>query len=574
MSNKKPEPEQQDLTSPEGTAPVTDAVADSEAAPAKPRRKRATPTKTAADAAVANESLAADAALAADADTEALPDTAAAALAEQPTVPQPTEPLPAEAQPTEAMLQVPPVPHLGEYFDATAVPTRAERRAQAKAAKAAKAAERAAARAAEIAKAAQAKQAAQAAQPASEAPAPRRRALGIAATVAVSALVGGAAGAGGTALILANQPTAAGTAGGQPAITITATDSVSRVSAIAAKAAPSVVTLNVNGRSQAGSGSGVVLSADGYIVTNNHVVTIDGQREAPTVTVTTTDGTIYPAEIIGTDPVVDLAVVKIEPKAALQPIEFGNSSLLNVGAETVAIGSPLGLDNTVTNGIVSAVNRSIQVASPTPAAQGNADSQAAPRDDSDDNSDGPLFDFWRDFTQQRSTTRPSSTISLPVVQTDAAINPGNSGGALLNDQGQLIGINVAIATAGGSRDEAGSIGVGFAIPSNLVKRVTSELIADGKASHALLGATVTDAGAVEGATVLGAAIVEVVDGSAAAQAGLQKDDIVTSLGGIPIRSSQDLTAQVRYLPGGTTTELVYHRGGQAVTVTVNLGTLS
>jgi putative serine protease PepD len=160
------------------------------------------------------------------------------------------------------------------------------------------------------------------------------------------------------------------------------------------------------------------------------------------------------------------------------------------------------------------------------------------------------------------------------VQTDAAINPGNSGGALLNDQGQLIGINVAIATAGGSRDEAGSIGVGFAIPSNLVKRVTSELIADGKASHALLGATVTDAGAVEGATVLGAAIVEVVDGSAAAQAGLQKDDIVTSLGGIPIRSSQDLTAQVRYLPGGTTTELVYHRGGQAVTVTVNLGTLS
>lgn len=571
MSSKKPEPEQQDLTSPEGTAPVTDVVADSEAAPAKPRRKRATPTKTAADASVANGSLAADAAVAAEADTEALPGTAAAALAEQPTVPQPTEPLPADAAATEVMLQVPPVPHLGEYFDATAVPTRAERRAQAKAAKAAKAAERAAARAAEIAKAAQAKQAA---QPASQAPAPRRRALGIAATVAVSALVGGAAGAGGTALILANQSTAAGTTGGQPAITITATDSVSRVSAIAAKAAPSVVTLNVTGRSQAGSGSGVVLSADGYIVTNNHVVTIDGQREAPTVTVTTTDGTIYPAEIIGTDPVVDLAVVKIEPKAALQPIEFGNSSLLNVGAETVAIGSPLGLDNTVTNGIVSAVNRSIQVASPTPAAQGNADSQVAPRDDSDDNSGGPLFDFWRDFTQQRSTTRPSNTISLPVVQTDAAINPGNSGGALLNDQGQLIGINVAIATAGGSRDEAGSIGVGFAIPSNLVKRVTSELIADGKASHALLGATVTDAGAVEGATVLGAAIVEVVDGSAAAQAGLQKDDIVTSLGGIPIRSSQDLTAQVRYLPGGTTTELVYHRGGQAVTVTVNLGTLS
>ena len=160
------------------------------------------------------------------------------------------------------------------------------------------------------------------------------------------------------------------------------------------------------------------------------------------------------------------------------------------------------------------------------------------------------------------------------MQTDAAINPGNSGGALVNSQGELIGVNVAIASAGGSSagTQSGSIGVGFAIPSNLAKRVADEIIADGSATHGLLGATVQDATSDTSATV-GAEINEVTDGGAAEAAGLKPGDVITSFNELPITGSTDLTAQVRSLAAGTTTSLTYVRGGDAHTADVKLGSL-
>jgi len=163
-----------------------------------------------------------------------------------------------------------------------------------------------------------------------------------------------------------------------------------------------------------------------------------------------------------------------------------------------------------------------------------------------------------------------------VIQTDAAINPGNSGGALVDSKGKLIGINVAIASAGGSSagGQSGSIGVGFSIPSNIVKRVTDEIIADGSATHGLLGASVQSAAAVEGATITGAYIAEVSPGGAAASAGLQKGDIVTEFNGVPVTDSVDLTAQVRAAAAGSDATLTYVRDGESHTADVTLGELA
>jgi putative serine protease PepD len=315
-----------------------------------------------------------------------------------------------------------------------------------------------------------------------------------------------------------------------------------------------------------------VLSADGYVLTNTHVVTLDGASADGTIEVTTYDGRLFKAKVIGIDPIVDLAVIKLEDASGLQPIAFADSSDLNVGDQAVAIGAPLGLANTVTDGIVSALNRSIQIAS-----------SAVPEDTSDQDSDGGddgnggtgPFDFWNFGQDPNSSTTQSATISIPVVQTDAAINPGNSGGALVNSKGELIGVNVAIASAGGSNagTQSGSIGVGFAIPSNLAKRVADEIIADGRATHGLLGATVKDATSDTSETV-GAEINDVTDGGAAETAGLKPGDVITSFNDTPITGSTDLTAQVRSLAAGSTTSLTYVRGGDARTVDVKLGSLS
>ena len=326
---------------------------------------------------------------------------------------------------------------------------------------------------------------------------------------------------------------------------------VNWVSGAATVAMPSTVTINVGDSRAGGSGSGVFLNSDGYILTNNHVITLDGQSSNPTVEVQTYDKKTYNAEIIGRDPMNDLAVIKVEG-TGFKPIEFTDSSNLNIGDPVVAIGAPLGLTESVTSGVISALNRTISVSN-----------SSAP-------SDGGL-QLW-------SGNAGSAPVSLRVIQTDAAINPGNSGGALVNAKGQLIGINVAIASTGSasSDSQSGNIGVGFSIPSNVAKRIADEIIKDGKATHGLLGALVTNKLFDEKASTsfsVGALIKEVTADGAAAAAGLQAGDVVTKFNGQVILEAGDLTAAVRWEPAGATATVEFLRDGKPQKATVTLGSL-
>ena len=407
---------------------------------------------------------------------------------------------------------------------------------------------------------------------------PRRVTGMVVAALAVGAVVGGVSGAG-VSLWASSQNASHPVVGNSTAQTITVNNpsSVGEITAVAAKAMPSVVTISVSGSSAAGTGSGVVLTADGFILTNTHVVTLDGEISDPTISVQTSDGRLLTAKVIGTDPISDLAVIKVDGVTDLQPATFGDSSKLNVGDSAVAIGAPLDLPGTVTNGIVSALNRSITIASsavPDTSGDGGSTSTPSPTDPSNP------YNFWNfDLPGQgtQPTTGSSSTISLAVIQTDAAINPGNSGGALLDSNGNVIGINVAIASSGSSTSgQSGSIGVGFAIPSNVAQRVAKELMDSGTATHGLLGASVadvTDDTKQKNATVVGASIVEVTAGGSAEAAGLKTGDIITGFNGIPITGKTDITAQVRAAAAGSTASVTYVRGGTASTVNVTLGTL-
>ena len=397
---------------------------------------------------------------------------------------------------------------------------------------------------------------------------PKRSApVGIIAALAVGALVGGVSGAGVSMWAAGNNGSNPAGEGATPtSITVNDPSHATTITAVAAKASPSVVTINVTGGTSAGTGSGIVLSKDGYVLTNTHVVTLGGASADGAITVKTNDGRLLPAKLVGTDPIVDLAVIKIDDVSDLQPAEFADSSKLNVGDTTVAIGAPLGLSGTVTNGIVSALNRSISVASAAvPENAGGGEKAPAP------NSSDP-FDFWNfDIPgQDNSATQASSTISLSVIQTDAAINQGNSGGPLLDANGRVIGVNVAIARAGGS-EAAGSIGVGFAVPSLLAQRIAKELIEDGTASHGLLGAGVAEN--QSNATTVGATISEITNGGAAEGGGLKVGDVITKLDGIPITDTKDLIAQVRVQAAGAKVDVTYLRGGDAGTTTVTLGEL-
>ena len=383
------------------------------------------------------------------------------------------------------------------------------------------------------------------------------------AVAVTAALVGGIAGAG-VATVMGSQNSSNSASSTVQGITINDKDEVTAVTAVAAKASPSVVTISVTGTDGAGTGSGVILNKEGYVLTNNHVATLDGAATDVKITVQDNDGNIYPASIVGTDPTVDMAVLKIEGTGNFTPIEWADSSKLNVGDLTIAMGAPLGLAGTVTTGIVSALNRSIQVAS-------SAVPDSSGTDSGNGDSSNPFnFDFGQGQTQ---TQTQSASISIPVIQTDAAINPGNSGGALLDSKGRLIGINVAIASAGSSSGQAGSIGVGFALPSNLAKRVSTELIENQKASHGLLGAQVSDAAAKDGSTAVGAYIEKAVDGGAAANAGIKPGDIVTQFNGVRVTDANDLTALVRTAAGGSEATVVVNRDGKQQTIKVQLGTL-
>jgi putative serine protease PepD len=384
----------------------------------------------------------------------------------------------------------------------------------------------------------------------------------LAAALAVGLIAGGALGGVVGGVVADGRGTTTASSGPSRELTVNDYDDATAITAVAAKATPSVVTINVASGSSGGTGSGVIVSDDGYIVTNTHVVTLDGASASGTVTVTLSDGNILPAEVVGLDPTVDLAVLKVDA-TGLKPITFADSSDLNVGDTAVAIGAPLGLSNTVTDGIVSTLNRSITVQSSAAPSDGTDQG-----DQGDNNGQGPFsFNNGDGSTQNQA----SSVISLPVIQTDASINPGNSGGALLDAKGDLIGLNVAIASSGSS---SGSIGVGFSIPSALVERVSKEIIANGSATHGLLGASVDDAATAQGADRVGALIVEISQGGAAQEAGLRAGDVVTEFNGIAVTSRTDLTAQVRFLAGGATADLTYVRDGKEATASVTLDTLT
>lgn len=405
------------------------------------------------------------------------------------------------------------------------------------------------------------------------APAKQPGASRITALLVAAALIGGGAGLGGAALY----DTLTGgsndsTASGPGTVTITNPDSIDAATAVAAKVVPSVVTIDVSGRSGGGSGSGVILDTEGHVLTNAHVVTLDGEVADPRIMVTTSDGRLVAATIVGVDPVYDLAVIKLADTTNLTPIEIGDSDTLNVGSVTVAVGAPLGLSNSVTTGIVSALDRSIQIQS---AALPSTPDQSQTDPEEPGDQDQPFqFDLPG---QDQGRSGPTESISIAVIQTDAAINPGNSGGALVNDQGELIGINVAIASTGGSAGgsgQAGSIGLGFAIPSNIADRVASEIIETGEATHGLLGASVRSSSVVQGSPVVGASIAEVTSGGAADEAGLRPGDIVTEFNGSPITSATDLTAQVRAAAAGSEAQVTYVREGKTETATATLGTLT
>jgi putative serine protease PepD len=331
----------------------------------------------------------------------------------------------------------------------------------------------------------------------------------------------------------------------QPApIVVNQPERVDWVTGAAAEAAPSVVTLAVDSGTSSGSGSGVILTEDGFILTNAHVVTLGGLTEDADIAARLSSGEVYRARLVGFDPVYDLAVIKINA-SGLKPMAFADSSALNVGQSVVAIGAPLGLASTVTQGIVSALNRTIQVAS------------------SEVNGDSGL-QFW--------TGNGSAPISIQVIQTDAAINPGNSGGALVDSQGKLIGINVAIATAGGG--ESGSIGVGFAIPANTSERIAKEIMETGSASHGLLGALVRDNPAANSSFSTGALIEKVTEGGAAEAAGMRAGDVIVNFAGQRVNGASDLTAVVRAQPAGAQVEVEVLRDETLLTFNVTLGDAS
>jgi putative serine protease PepD len=399
-----------------------------------------------------------------------------------------------------------------------------------------------------------------------------RRGILVPVTVAavVAALIGGGVGAGIAIAVNPGATSAAAVDGSSRGIVINNPSTATAVSAVAAKASPSVVTIAVSASSESGTGSGIVLSDDGYVLTNNHVVTLDGDSADGKISVTTSNGHLYSAKVVGTDPLNDLAVIKLDKASGLTPATFADSSDLNVGDSVVAIGAPLDLPNTVTTGIVSALNRSIAVQSSAVPDSSGGDSGG---DGSGDG--GSPFNFW-DFGDQSQSQTPTQTsnIYLSVLQTDAAINPGNSGGALLDSEGKVIGVNVAIAGTGSSSstEQSGSIGVGFAIPSSVAKRIADDIIAGKTPTHGQLGVTsVADQSASDG-TVAGVEVQDATSGGAAAKAGIKKGDIITAVGKAAVTNYTDLAGQVRAYAGGSTVDITYSRGGTSHTVAVTLGT--
>ena len=296
---------------------------------------------------------------------------------------------------------------------------------------------------------------------------------------------------------------------------------------------PSVVTINVLSHAGPSTGSGEIIRDTGSILTNNHVVS--PAVSGGSISVVLSDGRNYPATIIGRDPQTDLAVVKVDA-GKLPPITLGSSTSVHIGQPVVALGAPLGLSNTVTTGIVSALNRTIQVPS--------EDGQTA--------------------------------ALIAAVQTDAAINPGNSGGALVDCDGALIGVPTANATVttGSGQSSTGNVGINFAIPVDLAIAVADEIIATGRVTHSYFGLDVTaiaPAAANSAGTNEGLYVNSVVPDGPAAQAGLQQGDIITTVDGQPATDPLQLALLTLKKNPGDTVAVTFERSGAGMQTTVTVG---
>ncbi|WP_071700605.1 S1C family serine protease [Mycobacterium heckeshornense] len=301
---------------------------------------------------------------------------------------------------------------------------------------------------------------------------------------------------------------------------------------VAAKAAPSVVKLETRAGALSQAASGVVMSADGLIMTNSHVLSAFGDIKGAGVSqkpvAVFTDGRTAPIVVVGADSASDVAVVRAEGVSGLTPITLGSSADVRIGQKVVSVGSPLGLENTVTTGIVSALHRPVPIVS--------------------------------DATSNETV--------LDAIQTDAAMNPGSLGGALINRNGELIGLNSAIATIGNLILPGGSIGLGFAIPVDQARRVAAELITTGKASHPYLGVQL-----VKDRDIHGAKIIDVESGSPAAVAGLTSGAMITRIDDRTITSADALVAAIlSKVPGDTVTLTCVDRANATRVVLVTLGT--
>jgi putative serine protease PepD len=310
-----------------------------------------------------------------------------------------------------------------------------------------------------------------------------------------------------------------------------------KASAVASKRLPSVVTIHVQASGAAGSGSGELIRSDGYILTNNHV--ISAAANGGSITVLFSDGQTVPARLVGRDISTDLAVLKVDTSPTSKPIPWGNSSQLVVGQPVVALGAPLGLSSTVTSGIVSALDRSVNV----PADNGR------------------------------------TALIVAGIQTDAAINPGNSGGALVDCAGNLVGVPTAGATipnpqGGGS---SGNIGIGFAIPSNFARSISDELIATGSVTHSSFGIRVVPLGATSArpsGAAAGLYVVGTTPGGAAERAGIETGDVITKLADAAATNVEQLQGLTLTKRPGDTVNVTFVRDGSDHTVDVTLGSQS
>ncbi|MER5766953.1 S1C family serine protease [Streptomyces sp. NPDC001985] len=378
----------------------------------------------------------------------------------------------------------------------------------------------------------------------------RKRPSGLLAAVLVAALVAGGVG-GGIGYWAAERND-----DGVDSTTVSAADipqelkrEPGTVSAVAAKALPSVVTIDAKsgagtgdlggtggtGEQEGGTGTGFVYDQEGHLLTNNHVV--DSAADGGALSVTFSNGKKYDAEVVGRAQGYDVAVLKLKnPPSALAPLPLGDSGRVAVGDSTIAIGAPFGLSNTVTTGIISAKNR--------PVASGDGSS--------------------------------GKNSYMSALQTDASINPGNSGGPLLDARGAVIGINSAIQSTGGGfgQSQAGSIGLGFAIPINQAKNVAEQLIKTGKPVYPVIGATVDMANKGTGARITaqssGGTPAVTPDGPAA-KAGLKAGDLITQFAGKPIDSGPTLIGEIWNHRPGTKVKLTYERDGKPATTEVTLG---